>query len=156
MALALVLFTGAAIVVRLRSDARPAGQGKDCAAWEKWRRPRTIYDAHDVPVFTIFKEQRIEVPLEQMSPNLVKAVVSVEDQRFYEHSGVDFIRIAAAGLRNLAEGRRAEGGSTITQQLARQSFLTRDKTYPPQAEGSHPRGAHRARVSPSTKSSSCI
>ena len=89
----------------------------------------TIYDANDRPVFTIFKEQRIEVPLEKISPNLVKAVISVEDQRFYEHSGVDAIRVAAAVLRNIEEGRRAEGGSTITQQLARQSFLNRDKTY---------------------------
>ncbi len=89
----------------------------------------TVFDAHDRPAFTIFREQRIEVPLDRISPELVKAVVSVEDQRFYDHSGVDVIRIAAAALHNLHEGRRAEGGSTITQQLARQSFLTRDKTY---------------------------
>jgi penicillin-binding protein 1A len=87
-----------------------------------------IYDSADKPVFTIFKEQRIEVPLEEMSPNLRKAVVAVEDQRFYEHGGVDMVRIAAALLNNIRAGRRAEGGSTITQQLARQSFLTRDKT----------------------------
>jgi penicillin-binding protein 1A len=89
----------------------------------------TIYDVNDRPVFTIFKEQRIEVPLERISPNFIKAVISVEDQRFYDHSGVDAIRVGAAVLRNIEEGRRAEGGSTITQQLARQSFLTRDKTY---------------------------
>ena len=89
----------------------------------------TLYDAKDQPVFTIFKEQRIEIPLEQMAPVFIKAVLSVEDQRFYEHSGVDAIRVAAAALRNIQEGRRAEGGSTITQQLARQSFLSRDKTY---------------------------
>ncbi|MGB2716316.1 MAG: PBP1A family penicillin-binding protein [Vicinamibacterales bacterium] len=89
----------------------------------------TIYDIHDRPAFTIFKEQRIEVPLERISPNFIKAVISVEDQRFYDHSGVDAIRVGAAVLRNIEEGRRAEGGSTITQQLARQSFLTRDKTY---------------------------
>ena len=89
----------------------------------------TILDAADKPAFTIFKEQRIEIPIEKMSPNLIKAVISVEDQRFYEHSGVDAVRVAAAVVRNFEEGRRAEGGSTITQQLARQSFLTRDKTY---------------------------
>jgi penicillin-binding protein 1A len=89
----------------------------------------TIYDRNDKPVFTIFKEQRIEIPLERMSPNLIKAVLSVEDQRFYEHSGVDAIRVAAAAMRNFETGRRAEGGSTITQQLARQTFLSRDKTY---------------------------
>jgi 1A family penicillin-binding protein len=88
----------------------------------------TIYDARDIPVFHIYKEQRIEVPLDRISPNLVKAVLSVEDQRFYDHAGVDVIRVVAAGIRNVEEGRRAEGGSTITQQLARQSFLTRDKT----------------------------
>ena len=89
----------------------------------------TLLDAHDQPAFTIFKEQRIELPLTKMSPNLIKAVLSVEDQRFYEHGGVDAIRVAAAVVRNLEAGRRAEGGSTITQQLARQSFLSRDKTY---------------------------
>ena len=89
----------------------------------------TIYDAYDRPAFTIFKEQRIEVPLEKISPNFINAVISVEDQRFYDHAGVDVIRVGAAVLRNVREGRRAEGGSTITQQLARQSFLTRDKTY---------------------------
>ena len=89
----------------------------------------TILDAGDKPVSTIFKEQRIEVPLDRVSPNLVKAVVSVEDQRFYEHSGVDAVRVAAAVVRNVQAGRRAEGGSTITQQLARQSFLSRDKTF---------------------------
>ena len=89
----------------------------------------TLFDAHDRPAFTIFKEQRIEIPLAKMSPNLIKAVISVEDQRFYDHSGVDAIRVAGAVLKNLEVGRRAEGGSTITQQLARQSFLTRDKTY---------------------------
>jgi penicillin-binding protein 1A len=89
----------------------------------------TIFDAADRPVFTIFKEQRIEIPLEEMSPNLIQAVISVEDQRFYDHSGVDAVRVAAAVIRNVQAGRRAEGGSTITQQLARQSFLNRDKTY---------------------------
>ncbi len=87
-----------------------------------------LYDSADKPVFTIFKEQRIEIPLEEMSPNLRKAVVAVEDQRFFEHGGVDVVRVVAALLNNIRAGRRAEGGSTITQQLARQSFLTRDKT----------------------------
>jgi 1A family penicillin-binding protein len=84
----------------------------------------TIFDAHDRPVFTIFK-----VPLAKMSPNLIKAVTSVEDQRFFDHSGIDAVRVVGAVLRNLQEGRRAEGGSTITQQLARLSFLSRGKTY---------------------------
>ncbi len=89
----------------------------------------TLLDVNGAPVFTIFREQRIEIPFEKISSNLIDAVIAVEDQRFYDHNGVDLIRIAAAVLRNVQEGRRAEGGSTITQQLARQTFLSRDKTY---------------------------
>ena len=89
----------------------------------------TIFDGKDRPAFTIFKEQRIEVPLSKMSPNLVNAVIAIEDQRFYDHGGIDAVRVGGAVLRNLRAGRRAEGGSTITQQLARQMFLTRGKTY---------------------------
>jgi len=89
----------------------------------------TIFDAGDRPAFTIFKEQRIEVPLEKVSPNLVKAVIAIEDQRFFDHGGIDAVRIGGALLKNLQSGRRSEGGSTITQQLARLTFLTRGKTY---------------------------
>jgi 1A family penicillin-binding protein len=89
----------------------------------------TIFDSSDRPAFTIFKEQRIEVPLDRVSANLINAVVSVEDQRFFDHGGIDAVRVGAAVIRNLREWRRAEGGSTITQQLARQTFLNRDKTY---------------------------
>ncbi|MGH9331595.1 MAG: penicillin-binding protein 1A [Vicinamibacterales bacterium] len=88
----------------------------------------TIFDAADRPVFTIFKEQRIEVPLDRISPHLRRAVIAVEDQRFYDHGGVDLVRVVAAFVANLREGRRAQGGSTITQQLARLAFLSRDKT----------------------------
>jgi penicillin-binding protein 1A len=89
----------------------------------------TIFDHNDRPAFTIYKEQRIEVPLTKMSPHLINAVVSVEDARFFDHGGIDAVRVGAAVLRNLKEMRRAQGGSTITQQLARQTFLTRHKTY---------------------------
>jgi 1A family penicillin-binding protein len=88
----------------------------------------TLLDAQDRPAFTIFREQRIDVPLSRVSRQLVQAILAIEDQRFYDHAGVDVVRIAGAALNNLAEGRLAQGGSTITQQLARQSFLTPDKT----------------------------
>ena len=87
-----------------------------------------IYDAQDKLAFTIYNEQRIDVPLAEMSPHLIRAIIAVEDQRFYSHHGFDLIRIASAALTNVRRGRAAQGGSTITQQLARQSFLTTDKT----------------------------
>jgi penicillin-binding protein 1A len=89
----------------------------------------TLFDRTDRPAFTIFKEQRIDVPLARVSPHLIDAILAVEDQRFYDHNGVDVVRVAGAALSNLREGRRAQGGSTITQQLARQSFLTPEKTF---------------------------
>src|SRR4051812_32480920 len=88
-----------------------------------------VFDDQDGFAFTIFKEQRIEVPLADVSPNLTKAITSVEDQRFFEHHGFDLVRIASAAVANIRHNRRAQGGSTITQQLARQSFLTPNKSY---------------------------
>jgi penicillin-binding protein 1A len=88
----------------------------------------TVYDVANQPVFTFYKEQRLDVPLSRVSPHLVHAIVTTEDRRFFEHRGVDSRRILAAAWNNLLEGRAAQGGSTITQQLARQSFLTPDKT----------------------------
>jgi penicillin-binding protein 1A len=86
-----------------------------------------LYDMADREVFTIAKEQRIEVPLSQMSPELVKAVIAIEDRRFFVHDGFDLIRIAGSALAVLRAGEAVQGGSTITQQLARQS-VGREKT----------------------------
>jgi penicillin-binding protein 1A len=91
-------------------------------------RATTVYDASDAAAFTIYKEQRIEVPLSRISPNLISAIIAVEDQRFFDHGGVDFIRVVGAAWKNVRQGWGTQGGSTITQQLARQSFLTPEKT----------------------------
>jgi 1A family penicillin-binding protein len=97
-------------------------------------RSSVFYDIKGRPAFTIFKEQRLEVPIEQMSPHLKKATIAIEDQRFYDHRGVDVIRVVGAALANVRLGSRAQGGSTITQQLARMSYLTPDKTYTRKAQ----------------------
>ena len=88
-----------------------------------------VFDDGDRLAFTIFKEQRIEVPLSGISPNLTRALIAIEDQRFNDHRGFDLVRIVSAAAINLRHGRKAQGGSTITQQLARQSFLTPNKSY---------------------------
>lgn len=88
----------------------------------------TVYDDADRQVFSIYQEQRIEVPLSETSSHLLRAIVAIEDQRFYDHNGFDTVRIVSAAFANLRHMRAAQGGSTITQQLARQSFLTTDKT----------------------------
>jgi penicillin-binding protein 1A len=88
-----------------------------------------VFDASDQLAFTIYTEQRIDVPLDRISPNLVHAILDIEDQRFYNHRGFDIVRIGSAAIANLRHRRAAQGGSTITQQLARQSFLRPDKTF---------------------------
>src|SRR5262245_34059015 len=92
-------------------------------------RASVFYDSKGRPAFTIAKEQRLEVPLDRVSPHLKNAVIAIEDQRFYDHRGVDVVRVAGAAMANLRQQRAAQGASTITQQLARLSFLTPDKTF---------------------------
>ena len=89
----------------------------------------TLLDANNQRAFTIYREQRIDVPLSRVSPHLVRAIVAVEDQRFYDHKGIDLVRVAGAAITNLRQGNRGQGASTLTQQLARNSFLTSEKTY---------------------------
>jgi penicillin-binding protein 1A len=88
----------------------------------------TILDRDDQPAFTVYEERRLPVPLARVSPHVVQAVLAVEDERFYEHDGLDLRRIGGAMFANIREGGWAQGGSTITQQLARQSFLTSEKS----------------------------
>ncbi|MEJ6526954.1 MULTISPECIES: transglycosylase domain-containing protein [unclassified Exiguobacterium] len=67
------------------------------------------------------------VSIDDISEVMQQAVVSIEDRRFYEHNGIDLRRIGGAVVANLTDGFGAEGGSTITQQLVKQSFLSTDK-----------------------------
>ena len=95
------------------------------------RRPQAtiVFDRHGKPAFTYFVEQRISVPLDRVSPHMVDAILAVEDRRFYQHFGIDPVRIVGAAWRNLRAGRIVEGGSTITQQLARAAQLSPVRTY---------------------------
>ncbi|MDO9335865.1 MAG: penicillin-binding protein 1A [Caulobacter sp.] len=77
------------------------------------------------------KERRIFVPYDQMPPRLVQAFMAAEDRNFFHHSGVDVQGLGRAMLRNVVNvvrGRRLEGGSTITQQVAKNVLLTSDAT----------------------------
>jgi len=87
-----------------------------------------FYSADGKPWFRL-DEQRHDVSLTQISADLQHAVVAVEDRRFYHHPGVDPIGVARALVRNIRPGSRVEGGSTLTQQLARTLFLSNVRTY---------------------------
>ncbi|WP_304511335.1 penicillin-binding protein 1A [Desulfopila sp. IMCC35008] len=88
-----------------------------------------IYDRNGRVVERIFTENRTVVTLSEMNPLLPKAFVAAEDGRFYDHPGLDFISVLRAAINNAREGRRGQGGSTITQQVARSLLLTPEKTY---------------------------
>jgi penicillin-binding protein 1A len=100
---------------------------KELRAFSDMASANVLFDAADREVFTIGKEQRIEVPLTEISPNLIKAVIAIEDRRFFEHDGFDPIRIVGSAIAIVRAGEAVQGGSTITQQLARQS-VGREKT----------------------------
>ncbi len=75
-----------------------------------------------------FVEMRVPVDLEEIPPYLRQAIVATEDRRFYEHAGLDWRGIGRAILKDIYAGRFKEGGSTITQQLAKVLFLNPEKT----------------------------
>ncbi|MEK3888547.1 transglycosylase domain-containing protein [Bacillus sp. FSL K6-3431] len=74
-------------------------------------------------------QKRYWVPLDEISPNTVHAMIAIEDRTFYDHHGFDVKRIGAAVLANLKAMKKVQGASTITQQYARNLFLTLDKTW---------------------------
>jgi penicillin-binding protein 1A len=74
-----------------------------------------------------FEEQRYVTPIEDIPKNLQNAFVSAEDAAFWQHEGLDYLGIVRAALKNIEEGRMAQGASTITQQVARSFLLTREK-----------------------------
>lgn len=119
----LMLLTSLSIVglLYLRSQPLPAHQIQETT---------TIY-AMDGQVLDMIHQgqNRTYVPIEHMPIHLIQAAIAVEDQRFFEHFGLDIRRILGVILVNLREGAKAEGGSTITQQLARNLYLSHEKTW---------------------------
>lgn len=88
-----------------------------------------IYSSDGVVLGRIFREDRTNVPLKDIPKPLRDATVAIEDSRFYQHSGVDVRGIGRAVWENVRGHRISQGGSTITQQLARNVYLTQRRTF---------------------------
>jgi penicillin-binding protein 2A len=88
-----------------------------------------FYDLNGGVASKITANKNEGVHIEQVPDYMKNAVVSIEDHRFYKHNGVDYIGITRALVRDLKAGGAVEGGSTITQQLAKNVFLSSEKTY---------------------------
>ncbi|ANB20262.1 penicillin-sensitive transpeptidase [Alteromonas stellipolaris] len=91
--------------------------------------PMQIY-THDGKLISQYGvKRRIPVKLEEVPEQLVHAILATEDSRFFEHHGIDPIGIARAALSLILTGEKRQGASTLTMQLARGFFLSREKTY---------------------------
>lgn len=86
-----------------------------------------IYDINGKLITDLYRENREPVNIETLPTYLADAVVAIEDAKFYDHNGIDFIAFGRAILVNIREFRFAQGGGTITMQVARNLFLTQDK-----------------------------
>jgi len=95
-------------------------------------RPNLITRVLDVDgneVASFAKERRVIIPIEQVPKPVVEAFIAAEDGSFYEHTGLDYAGILRAAFTNLVEGRKSQGASTITQQVAKTFLLTPERTY---------------------------
>lgn len=90
--------------------------------------PMQVYSADGELIAQYGEKRRIPLTLQQMPPELIKAFIATEDSRFYEHHGVDPVGIFRAASIALVSGHASQGASTITQQLARNFFLSPERT----------------------------
>ncbi|MBI5048017.1 MAG: PBP1A family penicillin-binding protein [Deltaproteobacteria bacterium] len=88
-----------------------------------------VYSSDGQVIGEFYIERRIVVPFSKIPPRLIKAFLAAEDAQFYQHKGVDYWSILRAFYKNISAGRIVQGGSTITQQLAKSFFLTSEKSF---------------------------
>src|SRR4051794_24185274 len=113
----------------LLSTLTPIAGSYDLSKLEQMESASVILDRNDKIFGQIYVENRETVPYDQLPRDLVNAVVSVEDNKFYQHGGYDLGGIIRAALKNVTAGHVRQGASTITQQLARNSFQLKERTF---------------------------
>ena len=136
MSSAATLLLLASIALAASATAAPpaaAPEGEDLPRLERLEiftpgEPSLLLSKDGEPFATLTQEHRVFVPLAQIPRVLREAVIATEDSRFYRHGALDWTAMARAALSNLAAGHLREGGSTITQQLAKTLFLTPERT----------------------------
>jgi penicillin-binding protein 1A len=101
----------------------------DLSKLEQMESASVILDRNDKIFGQIYVENRETVPYDQLPRDLVNAVVAMEDNKFYQHGGYDLSGIVRAALKNFTAGHVRQGASTITQQLARNSFALKERTF---------------------------
>ena len=119
----LIIFGGAYfyMVIRLPDISQLKEMGKQT--------PLRIYTNDQMLICEFGEKKRIPITLAQVPKQLMQAILDTEDQRFYEHHGVDFMGLLRATKAFIVSGKKAQGASTITMQVARNFFLHRKKTF---------------------------
>jgi 1A family penicillin-binding protein len=113
----------------LVADLKAQAQTFDLNKLEQMESASVILDRKGRIFGQIYVENRETVPYDQLPRDLINAVVAVEDAKFYRHQGYDLMGIVRAALKNFTAGHLRQGASTITQQLARNSFSLKQKTF---------------------------
>ncbi len=91
--------------------------------------PLRVYSAENSLIAEFGEQRRIPITLQEVPDLMIKAILAAEDDRFYSHPGVDWQGILRAVMQLIRTGEKTQGGSTITMQVARNFFLSREKTY---------------------------
>jgi penicillin-binding protein 1A len=130
VAIIAVLGVGLTVFVSsLIADLKAQAKTFDLTKLDQMESASVILDRNGKIFGQIYVENRQTVPYDQLPSDLVNAVVAVEDAKFYQHHGYDLLGIIRAALKNFTAGHVRQGGSTITQQLARNSFSLKERTF---------------------------
>ncbi|MBY0554263.1 PBP1A family penicillin-binding protein [bacterium] len=88
-----------------------------------------VYDRNNKKIGEFFRERRVLVPYSDIPQNVVQAFLAAEDDQFFEHNGINFQGLLRAAIVNMRAGYKVQGGSTITQQVAKTLFLSSERSY---------------------------
>src|SRR6267378_4947975 len=116
-------------IFSLTAELRAEAKTFDLNKLERMESASVILDRNGKIFGQIYVENRQTVPFDQLPRDLINAVVAVEDAKFYQHHGYDLFGITRAALKNFAAGHVRQGASTITQQMARNSFSLKERTF---------------------------
>ncbi|MEO7168382.1 MAG: PBP1A family penicillin-binding protein [Spartobacteria bacterium] len=115
--------------IPIAASLRQQAAALDLTHLEKMESASVIVDRNNKIFGQIYVENRETVPYDQLPSGLINAIIATEDNKFYQHHGYDLMGIARAALKNAVAGHVRQGASTITQQLARNSFELKGRTF---------------------------
>ncbi|MCE9543353.1 MAG: transglycosylase domain-containing protein [Verrucomicrobia bacterium] len=121
--------TGLAVYGWMVSEFSAKAASFDLEKLPKMESASIILDRSGQQIGKIFIQNRLPIAYEQIPKEMVNAVVAEEDNRFFEHHGVDYLGVLRAAVSNYRQGRVKQGASTVTQQLARNSFDLKERSY---------------------------